>query len=82
MHCTVDGQEPPEDEINAWLKLVTEIAGKGNLKAVQIYGKARPSPSDPVCAEAPPESLERRAGMLEMMLDEAGIKDIKVRVFE
>jgi len=72
MLCTVDGVEPPKEEAQAWERLVVELATAngtvGNIRRVQIYGKARPSPDDPKTAALPVEYLERRAESLRLAL--------------
>jgi len=69
MLCAVDGKAPPDDEARAWETLVCELAviaasGKGGIRKVQIYGKARPSPDDPKTAPLPIDYLEARAASL------------------
>ncbi|MDR0410202.1 MAG: hypothetical protein LBH18_07420 [Spirochaetaceae bacterium] len=73
MHCSVDGEAPSDDELRAWAALVTEIAKGGNTHLVQIYGKARPSPHDPVCSDLPLASLEGRAALLRAAFERAGV---------
>ncbi|MCL2190429.1 MAG: hypothetical protein FWB79_00380 [Treponema sp.] len=69
MLCAVDGEKPPQDEERAWEKLVLELAAtNGTVRKVQIYGKARPSPSDPKATPLPVEYLERRAASLRQAL--------------
>jgi len=68
MLCAVDGEKPSTDEAQAWEKLIVELAGtngtEGNVRKVQIYGKARPSPDDPKSTALPVEYLELRAASL------------------
>ena len=71
MLCTVDGNKPPPEEEQAWEALVVELtaiaaAGKGSIRKVQIYGKARPSPDDPQTQPLPVSCLEDRAASLRM----------------
>ena len=73
MHCSVNGEAPSVEEVCAWAALTAEIAKPGNVKLVQVYGKARPSPHDPVCAALPTSSLEERAGALQMAFETEGI---------
>jgi len=59
----------PDEEAGAWETLVCELAviaanGKGGIRKVQIYGKARPSPDDPKTAPLPVDYLEARAASL------------------
>ena len=69
MLCSVDGEKPPQDEAQAWEKLVLElIKTNGMVRKVQIYGKARPSPDDPKSAALPVEYLEQRAASLRGLL--------------
>ena len=64
MICQVEGQPPSQEEEEAWAKLVTELATPGKLRSVQIYGKARPSPEDPLAEALDLSFLEKRAGVL------------------
>lgn len=68
MLCKVDGEAPPEKEARAWENLVVELfqagAGAAGIKGVQIYGKARPSPEDPLTERLPQSFLEKRAASL------------------
>jgi hypothetical protein len=73
MLCSVDGKAPPPDEAQAWETLVVELAaiaanGVGKIRAVQIYGKARPSPDDPMAQDLPIAYLEERAASLKQAL--------------
>ena len=84
MLCKIDGEGPPPLEAEAWEKLILELAAiaknftakgrAGILKAhmralqIQIYGKARPSPDDPVAEALPTEYLEVRAASLRTAL--------------
>ena len=69
MLCAVDGNAPPSDEEKAWENLAFELAviaanGKGGIRKVQIYGKARPAPEDPKAQALPVDYLEARAASL------------------
>jgi histidinol dehydrogenase len=64
MHCSVHGERPPPVELEAWAALVSGLSRGGMVKAVQIYGKARPSEHDPICAPLPASELEHRAALL------------------
>jgi histidinol dehydrogenase len=68
MLCEIEGLAPSEEEARAWETLVLELhaarKGKGGLRKVQIYGKARPSPDDPIARQLPIEYLEERAASL------------------
>jgi histidinol dehydrogenase len=70
--CAVDGSEPPQEEEKAWEQLALEIATKGNIRKVQLYGKARPSPEDPKTTPLPREYLEKRADSLRDLLAKTG----------
>jgi histidinol dehydrogenase len=72
MICAVDNEGPPPGEAEAWEKLLVELAVSAKkLNKVQIYGKARPSPEDPLAAALPVEFLEERALSLRRVLDSA-----------
>jgi len=68
MLCEIDGEEPPAEEAAAWERLVAELAAGGNVRKVQIYGKARPSPGDPKARALPAARLELRAASLRAAL--------------
>jgi histidinol dehydrogenase len=68
MICAVDGEGPPLEEAEAWENLVLELADGGRLRKVQIYGKARPSPEDPLAMALPVEILKKRAASLRRAL--------------
>ncbi|GMO28047.1 MAG: radical SAM protein [Termitinemataceae bacterium] len=72
MHCTFNNESPSEKELNLWAKTICEIAANKNLLGVQIYGKARPAPNDPVCASLSAESLEHRADVLRAAFNAGG----------
>jgi histidinol dehydrogenase len=83
MLCAIRGKEPPPEEAEAWTALTADMArsAKGRLKAVQIYGKARPAPEDPLAEALPAAVLEVRAAFLRRRLAESGRPDIPVEVF-
>jgi len=64
MLCLIDGKPPPQEEIQTWQDLVCELALSGNIRKVQIYGKARSAPEDPLAATLPDYCLEERAASL------------------
>jgi histidinol dehydrogenase len=66
MLCAIDGEKPPDDEARAWETLVCELAAtaQGRIRKVQIYGKARPAPEDPLSSSLPASYLEERAASL------------------
>lgn len=68
--CAVDGNEPPQEEEKAWEQLMLEITMNGNIRKVQLYGKARPSPEDPKTTPLSREYLEKRADSLRKKLTE------------
>ena len=81
MICMVDEEAPSPVEAKAWEALIREIAvNTYDLRAVQIYGKARPASEDPLASSLPVEFLEARADSLRAVLAAAG-KDINVRVY-
>jgi histidinol dehydrogenase len=75
MMCSIDGQSPSGEEDSAWIDLVCELAlieGKSfGVKAIQIYGKARPAPEDPAAEELPESVLRKRADALREALNQA-----------
>jgi histidinol dehydrogenase len=97
MICRIRGAPPPAEEETAWVRLVTDLAGKAaesggrkppppggaggffsaaansGLRAVQIYGKARPAPEDPAAQAVPAAALEKRAKLLEEALRRRGL---------
>jgi hypothetical protein len=72
MVCAVNGREPPPEEEAAWIRMAADLAGGGEgdagVRVVQIYGKARPAPEDPLAEALPPAVLERRAAALRAAL--------------
>jgi len=81
MICAVNGRPPPPDEAHAWETLVAELAlTAAELRGVQVYGKARPAPEDPLAASLPTAFLEARAASLRAVLAAAG-KEVPVRVY-
>ncbi|MDR2658499.1 MAG: hypothetical protein LBC27_00710 [Spirochaetaceae bacterium] len=82
MHCSVNGEPPSAKEMRDWAGLTAEIAKPGNVRLVQIYGKARPSPHDPLCEALPLSSLEERALYLKTAFKNAGVTNTPVAVYE
>ena len=81
MICTINGEPPPPDEALAWQALVAELAlDAAELREVQIYGKARSAPEDPLASALPEAFLQARADSLAAVLAGAG-KEIPVRVY-
>jgi len=58
-----------------------EAGRQVNLRAVQIYGKARPAFEDPLAEAAPVTVLEERAALLRKALEKAGTT-VPVEVYE
>jgi histidinol dehydrogenase len=89
MVCKINGRLPPPEEAAAWAALVTELARtggaeagqSGGLQAVQIYGKVRPAPEDPLAEAVPAAVLEDRAALLRAALAGAG-RAVPVEVYE
>jgi histidinol dehydrogenase len=75
MLCAIDGKRPPDDEARAWEALVRELAAtaQGRIRKVQIYGKARPAPEDPLASTLPEDYLEERAASLRRVFAEKNI---------
>ena len=86
MICTIDGKAPPAEEAQAWETLVLKLAHAAprnsafGLRTVQIYGKARSAPEDPLAAALPETFLQVRAASLRSTLNSAGV-DIPVFVY-
>jgi histidinol dehydrogenase len=82
MLCMAGGALPPTEETTAWVQLVTELAVlSSHLRAVQIYGKARPAPEDPLTETVPAALLEERASLLRLALEKAK-QTVPVEVYE
>jgi len=75
MLCAVGGSQPSDAESKTWEDFVCELAqdAAGNIRKVQIYGKARPAPEDPYASPLPEEYLEKRSKSLYNALKERGI---------
>ena len=81
MVCAIDGMAPSPGEARAWESLVAELAcSAAGLREVQIYGKARPAPEDPLAEALPGAFLEARAASLREALVSVG-KDVPVGVY-
>ncbi|MFP3091512.1 hypothetical protein LQZ21_14440 [Treponema sp. TIM-1] len=89
MVCTVRGLPPPPEEAEAWEQTVSGLifgrSGSGErpgpgVQGVQIYGKARPAPQDPLTTALEESFLQSRAVSLKKKLEKAG-KDIPIEVF-
>ncbi|MDR1030107.1 MAG: hypothetical protein LBL76_04475 [Treponema sp.] len=97
MLCAVQGESPPLQEAAAWERLVVELAAIGaaaacsageqapGLQEIQLYGKARPAPTDPLARALAPAYLEERAASLKTALERSGLplgrNAIPIRVF-
>ncbi|MCL2410783.1 MAG: hypothetical protein FWC97_03985 [Treponema sp.] len=82
MLCSINNEPPPADEAQAWESLVCELAltakfPHGGIRKVQLYGKARSAPQDPLASQLPLEYLEKRAVSLRKTFSE---KELKVPV--
>jgi histidinol dehydrogenase len=93
MLCAINGEKPPETEIQAWESLVCELALNtvkktnnssgninGGIRKVQLYGKARPAPEDPLASQLPANYLEERASSLRSAFTGRGLS-IPVEVY-
>jgi histidinol dehydrogenase len=84
MLCKVEGSLPTQEEEDAWVKLIVDLSASGKLKSVQIYGKARPSPQDPLAEAVKSVLLERRGETLRTAMEArapTGSLPIPVEVF-
>jgi histidinol dehydrogenase len=82
MICAVRGRPPPPEEGRAWEKLAVDLvrigaAGEGGIAGFQLYGKARPAPSDPLSEPLPRSFLESRAASLRSALEDSGLTSLK-----
>ena len=84
MLCAISGEQPPEAEKQAWESLVCELAqGDGKtsgIRKVQLYGKARPAPEDPLASQLSADYLEIRAASLRSIFSEKNIS-IPVEIY-
>jgi len=84
MLCAISGEQPPETEKQAWESLVCELAqGEGKtsgIRKVQLYGKARPAPEDPLASQLSADYLEIRAASLRSIFSEKNIS-IPVEIY-
>jgi histidinol dehydrogenase len=81
MLCSVNRSVPDEREAAVWEQTVTTLAKTGRIKNVHLYGKARPSPQDPLAQALPLSFLEKRADSLRLALQNSGL-DTPVETFE
>jgi len=93
MLCAVNGEQPSEAERQAWESLVCELAanteksansvgGKmsSGVRKIQLYGKARSAPEDPLASQLAEDYLEERAESLRNLFIEKEIS-IPVEVY-
>jgi histidinol dehydrogenase len=87
MLCAIDGEQPSQTEKQAWEELICELAAgtvkeakDDGVRKVQIYGKARSSPEDPLASPLPGDYLEERAASLRMAFNERKIS-VPVEVY-
>ena len=80
MLCAIDGIAPSDEEAKAWEQLALDLAVNGNIRKVQIYGKARPAPEDPKAQALPVSCLEERAESLKRALAARG-RETEVEVY-
>jgi len=75
MLCAVNNEPPPNEETQAWENFICKLAENSvysddgvncvrGIRKVQLYGKARPAPDDPLASELPQKYLEDRAQSL------------------
>ncbi|MDR2394458.1 MAG: hypothetical protein LBD93_09950 [Treponema sp.] len=97
MLCAIQDKPPPREEAAAWEGLVVELACIGaavprrtgergpGIEAIQLYGKARPAPTDPLVRALAPAFLEERATSLKAALEVSAVlrsrSRIPIRVF-
>ena len=73
MLCSINAETPSNEEAAAWETLVCETAANGKIRKVQIYGKVRPAPEDPLASPLPAGYLEDRAASLRRVFAEKSI---------
>jgi len=80
MLCAINGEQPPEAEKQAWESFICGLAesgGKTGIRKVQLYGKARSAPEDPLASQLTENYLEERAESLRSIFSK---KDISIHV--
>jgi len=93
MLCAINGEQPSETERQVWESLVCELAantekeanninGKiiSGVRKIQLYGKARSAPEDPLASQLLEDYLEERADSLRNLFIDKGIS-IHVEVY-
>jgi len=73
MLCQINGKAPPQEEAHEWNQLILELTKSNNIRKVQVYGKARPAPDDPISSFLLIEELEDRAQALRNIFTDNGI---------
>jgi len=86
MLCAIGGEQPPQAEKQAWEDYICELAKntekeadsiggklKNGIRKIQLYGKARPAPEDPLASSLPADYLETRAAELRRIFTEKNI---------
>jgi len=77
MLCAINGEQPSETEKQEWELLICELAANtekyansvgdkinSHIRKIQLYGKARSAPEDPLASSLPGDYLEARADSL------------------
>jgi wyosine [tRNA(Phe)-imidazoG37] synthetase (radical SAM superfamily) len=90
MLCAINGEQPSETERQAWESLVCGLAANTKksvnnidgkmtnaIRKIQLYGKARSAPEDPLASQLAENYLEERAASLRRVFVE---KDISIPV--
>ena len=86
MLCAINEEPPPQKEALSWENFVLELAANaadnkaGGIRKIQIYGKARAAPEDPLASVLPDEYLEKRAGSLRNVFTQNGLS-IPVEIY-
>jgi histidinol dehydrogenase len=93
MLCAINGEPPPQTEVQAWESLICELAENNvnrtnnssgcvnsGARKVQLYGKARSAPEDPLASQLPANYLEERAASLRNAFTGRGLS-IPVEVY-
>jgi len=82
MLCAINGETPPQEEKKAWEELALLLAAnaKRGIRKVQLYGKARSAPEDPLASRLPDDYLEERAFSLRNIFSQNSLQ-VPVEVF-
>jgi len=84
MLCAINDEPPPDKENQVWENFICELAANNaydndgvncvsGIRKVQLYGKARPAPEDPLASELPQGFLSSRADSLRKKFEERKI---------